>query len=439
MVLITDEHKPICVRCQRDDFSCEYQASEFIRVATADPAHTLSPRASISHDARKPPQHLSVVNDDLFLAYLRSTLFVVSMADNKSENPSARTWPGFLAHPREHPLASQCLLALSQVYFGSQRDVPDVSARGRVLYVQSLSRLNTTLSDTHLRQTDDTLLSIMIFFLYEMLVLSTSAAWIEHALGLGRLIELRGPDSFNRPDQRTLFEVNRFIIILASLAIAKPTFLSRPEWKTVPWIYAPDRKNSMQSLLDIFADVATLKGLLVSDSYQGLRHVVHDGIYEAIGNLRSWRSAWDMDNVLDVTDVPNTYDDQNILPSVLHFSSVYLANAFSLYNAILIQALRLLSSANNGRLDAVHATEMVNAAAEICKATEYQLQVSDPMAGQFMMLFPLRMASLALEDSVDPLKTWVAAKLRNFTALRSGWAVAREMSMYGGRASRTAT
>lgn len=386
-----------------------------------------------------PSRQLSEYNDDTFVAYLRSSLFVVSISDGASANTLTDTWPGFLVRQQHQPLASQCLVSLSQAYFGIQHGAQDIAVRGTSLYVHSLGRLNASLSDAHARNTDDTLLSVMVLFLYEMLVLSSNNAWIEHALGLGRLIESRGPRSFIEPVQRTLFESNRFIIILASLAANKPTFLSRQEWKTQPWAKRPSEKNRLHHLLDLFADLATLKAQTLNYGEDTPMVPIASTIEQKIHELRHWRAAWDAEILLNVAEIPNQCArSRAVLPTVLHFPSMYTANTVCLYDAIFIQAVRLLNITTDGTFHEYY-VQAQHAATEICQATQYQMQNTDQMTGQFFLLFPLRMAYLALESSGSPLRWWVEETLHAFASSRKTWGVTRKLNEYGGTGRRAGT
>lgn len=393
-------------------------------------------QASIGASGFSPAQQLSCYTDDTFIAHLRSTLFVVSISDNSSSRPINETWPGFLAQRELHPLASQCLVSLSQAYFGVQHGAHDVSVRGTALYVRSLGRLYQDLDNAQAGATDDTLLSVMILSLYEMLVLSTNNGWIDHALGLGRLIESRGPESFAEPGRHLLFESNRLIIILASLAASKPTFLSRHEWKTQPWPGQSGRKNRVHYLLDMFADLATLKALLLDPHDDKAALLFKNTVTQMICDLNIWRAAWDAVNNSDVTEVQNqSPHSRETLPTLLGFPSMFVANAVCLYDAIFIQAVRLLKTSASSMSLGVYSTQMQAAATEICRASDYQMQNADYMTGQFLVLFPLRMAYLGLESSESPLKGWIEETLLGFTASRKAWGVARKLNAYGGSVS----
>ncbi|ETN43763.1 uncharacterized protein HMPREF1541_11087 [Cyphellophora europaea CBS 101466] len=342
------------------------------------------------------------------------------------------TWPAFFADPIQHRLASQCLLSLSRVYFARHHGSPELINQGTALYVKSLKTLHSALGDVKVRTADDTLFAVMILGLYEMLELSSTDGWIAHALGLGKVIETRGAKSFDGPEQRILFECNRFIIILASLAGNKATFLSLNEWKTEPWASAPESKGLLHYLLDLFADLATLKAETLKSSTT-TQLGVRSQISRVMADLLEWRAAWDIINSREVLEVPNpTIDDQAVLPTVLQFNSIHIANDMCLYDACFVQAFRVLKWAG-GANDAAYFALNERAALEICQTIDY-LQHSAPwMTAQFLVLFPLRMAFLAVEHSPSPLRTWVERKLTMFTTSQQGWGVAKKLHYYGSK------
>ena len=75
-----------------------------------------------------------------------------------------------------------------------------------------------------------------------MMVMSNTAGWINHALGLAGLIHELGPEMFVEGLPHVLFTANRFFTILASLAVSKATYLAEPKWKKTPWSKAPTDK-----------------------------------------------------------------------------------------------------------------------------------------------------------------------------------------------------
>ena len=121
--------------------------------------------------------------------------------------------------------------------------------------------------------------------------------WVNHGLGLGRIFELRGPHAHIAPPMRLLLESARTLMIVAALSIHKRTFLSRPEWKTIPWSLGPLQKSSMQQLLDILAEVpymlekkdAAASFTIDRKEFSGCLAASKDKIIDLLHDLHSWR------------------------------------------------------------------------------------------------------------------------------------------------------
>jgi hypothetical protein len=394
-----------------------------------------------------------------------------------------------------------------------------------------------------------------------MFVLSSSTGWIDHALGLGSVLEMRGPHAFVAGTRastsghnsnsnsnsnnlaHTLLESSRFLIILASLAVSKRTFLSRDEWKTIPWsrtksndkILHPGeaeaeaeaskskrkRKSPANMLLDIFADLPGLKEQRERERERGRQRGGrgtrrHDEdsrpcdddlrakASNIINDLLSWRRMWDSSpegqiTTKDLSAVDAVLSSRGAslprasLPraaasppsshfkffdsTVLTFTSTHAATYTCLYDAALIMAIELfltnttpgidqafppppppppsappppLSSASllsagpfersdvddgdgdeeDHRDDDVVADEedarMLSlsrtAAVEICRSIPFQLSRTSSLTGQFLVLYPLRMAWKALGGS-----RWVQDLLDDFGRdPRNRWGVLRQ-------------
>ncbi len=340
-----------------------------------------------------------------------------------------------------------------------------------------------------------------------MFVLSSSTGWIDHALGLGSVLEMRGPHAFvasaNNSLAHTLLESSRFLIILASLAVSKRTFLSRDEWKTIPWWWwsssngkSPDgpqaSKSAADLLLDIFAD---LPGLMeqrerererARKRKQGRGHERRcdeaEDLYDlrtkaskVLNDLLAWRRVWDSSPEGQIT----TKDSAAVLSSrraaspsqffdstVLSFTSTHAATYTCLYDAALILAIELFltsttpgvsqafpppptppsSSSSSSRLfeekeeddDARMRSLSRTAAVEICRSIPFQLSRTSSLTGQFLVLYPLRMAWKALGGmraggtTTTTEARWVQDLLDEFGKdPRNQWGVLRQTITHG--------
>lgn len=275
-----------------------------------------------------------------------------------------------------------------------------------------------------------------------MLVLSNDTGWIEHALGLGGIVEMRGPQAFIDGSPHSLFETNRFMIILASLAVSKATFLSQPEWKTIPWSKDPASKVPIHVLMDIFADLASLKEQRDQDHANiNLR----DKAIKAISGLLMWRQTWDSTPNGMITEIICPRSEASpfqFFRSTLQFTSMHAAICTCLFDASLILAVELLTSAFERQppfpptpndLSILHNNFLASAraaAVEICQSIAFQLSGTIPMTGQFLVMFPLRMAWKALGGSATIEGHWIEHQLAEFEKGRQQWGVLRKIITY---------
>ncbi|RMZ86301.1 hypothetical protein DV736_g6473, partial [Chaetothyriales sp. CBS 134916] len=223
-------------------------------------------------------------SEDLALRYLRSTVF--PGADDEDTAP----WPGFNAIHMPDSLAYRCLLLLALTYFGRAQVSNDILHAGSKMYVGSLTTLNENLRHPRKSRSNDTLLSIIILGIYEMLVLSSQDGWINHTLGLAAVIEMRGP-ALHQQGSPALqaFEASRFLIILASLAVSKATFLSQPQWKSTPCIdYQLSSSNPMiAQLIVLFPMRMAWKALKGHSTPEG--RWIEDKLRQLSNSKQNWQ------------------------------------------------------------------------------------------------------------------------------------------------------
>jgi hypothetical protein len=251
------------------------------------------------------------------------------------------------------------------------------------------------------------------------------------------MIELRGPESFACGLGFDLFENTRFMIILASLAASKGTFLSQKAWKTIPWHTHSRVKSHVQSLLDILADLPGLKEEFSrSEDYSDLGKKA-SRVYL---RLLRWRQEWDMTPEGIITSISSEASvPLGFLPfgPALNFTSTMAANTVCNYDAALIQAVKLIKAAaanQQNRTPSCTAaswsretdTHAEAAATEICQSVAFQMSGTTFMSGQFLLLFPLRMAWTVF-GSTRPESQWIEQLLAGFERRGQFWSVQRQV------------
>ena len=254
------------------------------------------------------------------------------------------------------------------------------------------------------------------------------------------MIEIRGPAMFAHGLAHDIFANSRFLIILASLSVSKRTFLSQLAWKTIPWCTHSQSKCHMHSLLDILADLPGLKEEFnhESDSFN-----LEEKSLTIYSNLLHWRRAWDrvpegvITTALGKDSIPLEFA---AFGPALNFTSLMAANCVCIYDATLIQTVELLSLSlsrqQNCGLPATkvshynQALSVSNAAAiEICRSVAFQISGTTSMSGQFLVLFPLRMAWKALGGSLSIEGQWIEQVLAGFQKQGQFWSVQKQITV----------
>lgn len=180
--------------------------------------------------------------------------------------------------------------------------------------------------------------------------------WISHAQGVARLVEARGPDSFDPPLAHMMFKTFRQTIVglnryplptlcsdirvqmIQDLQGRKASVFTSPEWQSGPW--KKHRKGPDQTLYDIGADLATL--LADADrckSMQDGRVLASErvALVKNCGSLESKLEAW-FDQLLEdipaphywaeFSNIQNPLDDaegRKLFPVSYRFPNIFIA------------------------------------------------------------------------------------------------------------------
>ncbi|KAH9207340.1 hypothetical protein DL95DRAFT_483375 [Leptodontidium sp. 2 PMI_412] len=150
---------------------------------------------------------------------------------------------------------------------------PDkASERGVIrIYVTALRSLQAALNDPEQRLKPEVLCATEILALYELLDPSGEAAWVRHAAGAARLIQLRGPRSFKTDFEKALFVAQCISIATERVLNSERCFLEQNCWQETlrsviePKALITDRSETVISLTMLksflpgaFVDVTTV-------------------------------------------------------------------------------------------------------------------------------------------------------------------------------------
>jgi hypothetical protein len=249
------------------------------------------------------------------------------------------------------------------ILFGTQYDESQLSDQGYAMHGVALKQLNEALSDSKTCTTDDVLLSVVTLSLLECFVPSGPKNYLTHMIGLERLLDIRGPGSFDSPVSSKLLRDVRYMIIFASLRTGSSSILARTEWKTALRQTCTDEQIQEQDLLDILADCTVLiserDNMLVNwdlDPERGAneRDKIWRRALSLLSHLHAWRKRWGSDgsnSYFETSAPPTPFAQMQPYFTVFEFSNDSAATMLMFYNTVLINVLQLLSSLPLQRLD----------------------------------------------------------------------------------------
>ena len=323
--------------------------------------------------------------------------------------------------------ARESVNALAMAFFGKAHHQQNIVQEGAECYGKALRKLANDLNDSNAMWSSSVLLSSILLARYELVASEGSAGWIQHAGGVERLFELRGPQRHQSLEERHIFEAARPIIAIKAITDCKRTFLDQQDWLTIPWAQDPGQKSSMNLLIDYFCMIPGLledaKRLQTGSSFVwdfkpptspsdeasaasqdprlvALRHRTQ----ECYDKLQRWKDAWDETypsavHPVDISFFPksDTNFPQDIFSYAFNFPSFLRGSEYQLYNTVVFFLCSLMLSippTSQGDVDSSPSVSDLleqrwEAAYNICRAVPYDLFEKHGGGGAYLLLFPL--------------------------------------------------
>jgi hypothetical protein len=303
-----DERHPACKRCQDAGIECEGYVRDhrFVDEVARTVRHAQKASSKSKSHARdrtspktqgiKPEMSLVGVQDNITISFLLSNIL---------SGMARSSWMEDVAEDTKSATSQNSILALSKVYFGRINKRQDVMRQGVVLYGQALRSLRRDLQDEEKAWSLSVLTSSMTLQLYELIATSSESGWLQHASGIGRLIELRGPGRHQSRAERRILENNRATIALGCVVKRQRCVLEHPDWKTIPssseTIYEK-RQSTTSALHDIMMDIGGLMedaDLLQNSNFELDQFLLQksallDNIRAHLNDLYAWRIRWEV-------------------------------------------------------------------------------------------------------------------------------------------------
>ena len=461
-----DETRPNCERCQKAKLQCDGFREALIFVdetrqtygrlgqSESTPATTTrtirrSPPKqsdSVSEGALYRQFRLSALSDDLYFSYLLRK-YIATGVEYKDYFVNKRWMVVCLTKPEEYPTAILALKCLATSFFGRKHREDSITQEGAAAYGPALLALRQTLQDPVRAWSFDALAATTALGNYEYLMFTTRRGWIQHAQGVGKLMEMRGPECFKQWPERAILESNKVLLITQSLVARKRSFLEEEGWTSIRGPHEVDGKDFMSALYDIFAklpgiaeviqdlETSTVDLIQVTDDLE----VTRIGLSNLLQELEDWytKLTFSVGPVaLEMPVDPGSDISSDVqgplFDTLFDFASLKMANAFANYCAIKIAALEWqqkladLSWQRGADHEGMLQIPGVSVLAlDICRYVEYLLQPAHAQVGAFYMILPARIAYYALPKWSREAQ-WLAVKLET-VADTSGFEMARNI------------
>lgn len=358
--------------------------------------------------------------------------------------------------------ARDSVYALALAFFGKAHHKQDIVHQGADRYGKALQKLAHDLNDPRAMWSSSVLLSSILLARYELVASTGSAGWIQHAGGVEKLFELRGPWRHQSDEERHIFEAARPIIAIKAITDCKRTFLDQEAWLTLPWAQGPGQKSAMNHLIDIFCIIPGLledsKSLHSGNSFvwdftsPSRPHTdspapghdprladLRQRTQECYAKLQRWKEDWDRSYPSAVQPVNMSYFPPSdlkfpieIFEHAITFPNFLRANEFQLYNTVMFFLSSLMLSVPSLSTDD-HTTspsyvadllgQRWDAANDICRAVPYDLMFEKHgCGGAYLLLFPL-LTNLRLFSADSPEGQWIRHVL---AGIRNKWGLEGE-------------
>ncbi|KAK7418827.1 hypothetical protein QQX98_003689 [Neonectria punicea] len=142
-------------------------------------------------------------------------------------------WVGF-DHLGKRALLDGAICSLALHLAGKEKSNAELVAHSRTVYGKSLTELQAALRHSSIWRSSETLFAAILLCFFELFAGTSSPdTWLQHAKGIGTLMEQRGPAAHAEGWDAAMLLSFRGILIMSDMFYPREEncFLSRPAWK----------------------------------------------------------------------------------------------------------------------------------------------------------------------------------------------------------------
>jgi hypothetical protein len=252
------------------------------------------------------------------------------------------------------------------IFFGTQHKQSNITQQGYLSHGVTLQQLNRALSEPDCYKYDEIIVSVTTLAIQETLVPSGPKFFLNHMLGLEKLLALRDPRLYRSQRTIGLYKCLRHMLLFASLGTGRGSILARPEWKEMfRQACETEQEAQEQQLYDVLADCSVLA--CARDELCKRWETDEEGPHEdqvdhirqrtlaLFDHLQAWRTSWDAVPENVPIEVPTAMPPYHLPkesgshvglhpPPDFVFLKISSALMLMLYNVATINLLMILTS-----------------------------------------------------------------------------------------------
>ncbi|KAF2195344.1 hypothetical protein K469DRAFT_698926 [Zopfia rhizophila CBS 207.26] len=233
--------------------------------------------------------------------------------------------------------------AVSLAACGNYPGRQDLLREAATVYGKALRKVNEDLKDPVVSKSDETVLAILLFSLYETIMSTndTIAAWGNHVDGAVALTKLRGADQFKNPMSHDVFRAVRTMMITSCVQRSKPvdTFPGKHGWMG----NEKGEENAANRLTLICIDLPNIRARATAltnsprtPDQESEARAVLEFAQMVDTNLQEWFHTlppnWQYRTVDMVSDIPEDVATSTHWPGPQHvYEDVHIANIVNDY------------------------------------------------------------------------------------------------------------
>ncbi|PNY26956.1 Uncharacterized protein TCAP_03117 [Tolypocladium capitatum] len=238
-----DEVRPGCGNCRKYGVECPGYERGLKFISGKHQVRQRGKRSERGAGSSSPSDNASHAATAALIAAPRPNRgeFIATIIATMRTNTSQSDVTGFLSWIELGRLGTRAVLdgamcSVAMHLVGKEMSDQTIIAHSRSVYGKSLSSLQASLRHATEWRSSETLCAAMLLCVFELFAGTASPdTWLQHARGVGTLMEQRGPAAHREGWDASMILALRGVLIMCDMFFptGEACFLSRPEWKPI--------------------------------------------------------------------------------------------------------------------------------------------------------------------------------------------------------------